>query len=139
MAHTNTTFAVRGYIQNGPSLNKALPGSLVILVSGVSASHLELAATFLKEAFPLNTRIVGLPTAGTMGVRTRLFLPVGGGDNSVVYYTPTVYLMTIGGHNYNYIGVPLDHAVSEGELVKEWATGSPDPLMSAALKAIGIN
>jgi len=139
MAQSETTFAVRGYIQNGPSMTKALPGSLVILVCGVSASHLELAATFLKEAFPLNTKIVGLPTAGTMGVRTRLFLPVGGGDNSVVYYTPTVSLMTIGGHNYNYIGLPLDHKVSEDELLKEMAAGSPDPLLSAALKGIGIN
>ena len=139
MAQNNTTFAVRGYLQSGPSLTKALPGSLVILVSGVSASHLELAATFLKEAFPLNTKIIGLPTAGTMGVLTRLFLPVGGGDNSLVYYTPTVSLMTIGGHNYNFVGVPLDHQVSEDELLKEMAAGSPDPLLSAGLKAIGIN
>jgi hypothetical protein len=138
LSQIDSTMAVRGYPQSGSSMKKRLPGSLVILVSGNTLSQLEFSATFLKEAFPLNTKIVGLPTGGAMGAITRLFLPVGGGDKSLLTYTPTSTWGTVGGKNYSFKGLPLDRQISEEELLSAMALNSPDPLMSAAIKALGI-
>jgi len=130
----DTTIALRGFAQP-VSTNKNLPGSLVVVVSGETVSYPEIVVTFLKEAFPGNTRIIGLPTGGSMGSRCVLALPIGG-DNALAFFSPTVSMDIINGKNYSYRGIPLDRQITESDLDLEMKAGSVDPLFSAVLKVV---
>lgn len=133
---TDATFAVRGYVQPVPAMTKTLPGSLMVLVSGATLSRPETVAAYLKEAFPQNCKLVGLPTGGSMGSRGFLALPIGGGKPSLAIFSPTVSMNLINGRNWNFRGLPLDREIKEAELLNEMKSGSVDPLLTAAAKAV---
>jgi len=133
---TETDLALRGFPQAAPSDQNKVTGTLVILVSGETVSQPELAATWLKEAFPKNTLVVGLPTGGSMGSRTVLALPVGGGKKDLALYGPTVSMDLINGRNYSYTGIPLDRQITEAEINAALDGGANDALMGALAKIL---